>query len=117
VSAGTVSFRDGRMSQGKLLPERAVSAKGGSAVERYVVRIYRRDPKDPKKIFGTVEWGNGHGLAGFLGSDALVNIMAFPVGTPEERAGSPPKGGTGDEFKSFSEIMESIRVELEGQIF
>jgi hypothetical protein len=34
VIAGTVSFRDGRMSQGKLLPERAVSAKGGSAVER-----------------------------------------------------------------------------------
>ena len=56
MSAGTVLFRDGRISQGKLLPERAVPAKGGSAVERYVVRIYRRDAKDPKNIFGTVEW-------------------------------------------------------------
>ena len=78
MSAGTVSFRDGRMSQGKPLPERAVSAKGGSAVERYVVRIYRRDPKDPKKIFGTVEWGNGHGLA----HDGAGGIAGGPDRTP-----------------------------------
>jgi hypothetical protein len=86
-------------------------------LEGYVVRIYRRDPTDPKKIAGTVECGRGYGRAWFLSSDALVNLLALPGGIPEERAESPAKSGTGDEFKSFSEIMESIRVELEGPEF
>ena len=89
-------------------------------MEGYVVRIYRRDPTDPKKIAGTVECGRGYGRAWFLSSDALVNLLALPGGIPSERterAESPAKRGTGDEFKSFSEIMESIRLELEGPEF
>jgi hypothetical protein len=83
-------------------------------LERYVVHIYRRDPTDPKKIAGTVECCKGHERAGFLGSDALVNLLALSGGIPEESAESPAKSGTGDDCKSFSEVMESIRVELEG---
>lgn len=86
-------------------------------MERYVVRIYRRDPTDRKKIAGTVERGRGHGRAGFLSSDALVHILASPGGIPEERAETPAKSGTGDEFISVSEIIESIRAEIEGQEF
>lgn len=86
-------------------------------MEGYVVCIYRRDPTDPKKIAGTVECGRGYGRAWFLSSDALVNLLALPGGIPAERAERPSKNGTGDEFKSFSEIMESIRLELEGPEF
>ena len=83
-------------------------------MERFVVRIYRRDPTDPKKIAGTVECSRGRGRAGFLSSDALVNILALPGGIPDENGESPARSGTGDEMKSFSEVMESIRAELEG---
>ena len=60
-------------------------------MERYVVCVYRRDPADPKNIAGTVECGGRHGLTGFLGIDALVNILVLPGGDPEERAESPAK--------------------------
>ena len=86
-------------------------------MERYIVRICRRDPTDPKKIAGTVECCGGRGRKGFLGSDALVNILVSSGGIPEKGAESPAKSGTGDEFKSYSEVMESIRVELEGSEF
>jgi len=94
--------------------ENVVSSKGGIVLERYVVRIYRRDPTDEKKIAGTVECGRGHGRTGFLSFDALVNILALTRGIPGERAESPSSSGACDEFNSFSEILESIRVELEG---
>lgn len=86
-------------------------------MERYVVRIYRRDPTDEKKIAGTVEFSSGHGRTGFLSFDALMNILVLTGGIPGERAGSPSRSGTGDGFKSYSEILESIRVELEGPEF
>ena len=96
---------------------RAVFSKGGIALESYVVRIYRRDPNDEKKIAGTVECSRGHRRAGFLSSDALANILAGAGRIPGERTEIPARSGTGDEFKSFSEILESIRAELEGPEF
>jgi hypothetical protein len=105
------------MPQKKSSMESAVSSKGGIALERYVVRIYRRDPTDEKKIAGTVECSGGQGRTGFMSSDALVNILALRGRIPGGRAESPSRDGTGDEFKSFSEILESIRVELEGPEF
>lgn len=85
-------------------------------MERYVVRIYRRDPTDVKKIAGTVECCDGTGRTGFLNFDALVNILFLPGGIPGESAGNPSRSGTGDEFKSFLEILESLRVEMEGPV-
>jgi hypothetical protein len=86
-------------------------------LERYVVLIYHRDPTDPKKIFGAVERGWGQRRAGFLNSDALVNILAQRRRVPEEKSEIPAKSGTGDDFQSVSEMMESIRMELEGPEF
>lgn len=84
-------------------------------MERYVVHIFRRDPADPKKIAGIVECSTGHWRAGFLSSDAFLNILASRGGIPGERAGGPSRSGTGEALKSYSEIMESIRVEMECQ--
>jgi hypothetical protein len=86
-------------------------------VERYVVRIYRRDPTDPKKIFGTVECGSGHGRAGFLDSDALVNILALPAGIQAESAEARENSATGKEFGSYSKFVELIREEVDGRDF
>jgi hypothetical protein len=87
---------------------------GGGALERYVVRIYRRDPADPKKIAGSVECSGGHGWKGFLSSDALVNLLVSSGGISEGRKKSPAKSGTGDALESYREILESIRKDLEG---
>jgi len=86
-------------------------------MEKFIVRIFRRDPADPKKIGGSVECGRGGERKGFLSSDALVNILALPGGKPEESIKSQPKSGTGDAFESMSEVMESIRAEMEGPEF
>jgi len=86
-------------------------------MERYVVHIYRRNPGDPKNIAGTVQCGGGRGRKWFLSTDALVAILASPERIPDKRAERPAKSGTGDELKSYSEIVESIRVEMEGQEF
>jgi len=83
-------------------------------LERYVVHIFRRDPADQKKIAGIVECSTGYWRAGFLSSDAFLNILASRGGIPGERAGGPSKSGTGDALKSYSEIIESIRVEMDG---
>ena len=86
-------------------------------MERYDVCIFRRDPADPKKIAGTVACRGGHGRKGFLSSDALVKILVSSGGIPEKKTESPAMRGTGDALKSFREIMESIRVEMEGREF
>ena len=79
-----------------------------SDTERYLVRIYRRDPKDPKRIRGVVEGVEGKGKVGFLGPDALWKILAS-AGHPPPQIGETGKKGEQDGgFQSFTEIMESI---------
>jgi hypothetical protein len=97
--------------------EARASAKGGNDLERYVIRIFRRDPTHPDKIAGTVECGGLPERKGFLSSEALVNILVSTKAMQEKRAENRRKNGTGEEFKSFSQIVESIRVELEGPDF
>jgi hypothetical protein len=97
--------------------KRVVSANGGSALEKYVIRVYRRDPTDPNKMAGTVECGGKQGRKGFLSADALVTILTSPEAMPEKRAEHLAKTGTGKECKSFSEVVEMIRAELEGPEF
>jgi hypothetical protein len=46
-----------------------------------------------------------------------VNILVSSREMHKERSVSPDKCGPGDEFISYSEIMESIRIEMEGQEF
>jgi hypothetical protein len=83
-------------------------------LERYVIHIHRRDPADPRKITGTVEYGGGHGRAGFLHSDALVNILAFPWGLPPDEAEYPENSAPRMEFNPYSQIVRLVRVEPEG---
>ncbi len=86
---------------------------GGAVVDTYVVRICRRDPSNPRQIAGTVERIGGVGRKGFVSPDALINLLISPAPVGG-RSADRPAGGTGEKCGSFSEIVELIRVELEG---
>ncbi len=80
-------------------------------MERYVIRIYHRDPKDPKRIIGSVEAVGMKKRRGFLGPDSLWRILSSQERVTERRGETRKKTGKRDDFKSFSEIMGSIQEE------
>lgn len=82
-------------------------------MERYVIHIFHRDPDDPKKIIGAVEGIRGHGRVGFLGTNALLKILAPPGGVCRGKPGGTRKAGEEHDFKRFSEIMDLLREEQE----
>jgi hypothetical protein len=57
-------------------------------MDSYVVRIYRRDQKDPHKSVGVVERAEGEGEQAFHDLEELMAILASPKsysGNPENR--------------------------------
>ena len=57
-------------------------------MDSYVVRIYRRDPKDPRKSVGVVEQAEGKGERAFHNLEELIGILALTVpgqGRPERK--------------------------------
>lgn len=84
-------------------------------MEKFVVRICRRDPQDPRRIAGTVECSAGRGRKGFVNSEGLVNILTSPPqGARAKGTDGAGNSATGKEAGSFSEMVERIRVELDG---
>ena len=47
-------------------------------MESYVVRIYRKDAKDPRKLVGEVERAEQDGKQTFHGADELLRILVSP---------------------------------------
>lgn len=48
-------------------------------VESYIVRIYRREPKEPWKIAGVVEVPGSDQKRAFASSDALLEILGGTI--------------------------------------
>ncbi len=44
-------------------------------MDSYVVRIYRRDPKDPRRLVGLVERAEARGEQAFRNSEELMAIL------------------------------------------
>jgi len=85
----------------------------GSDFKSYVIHIHHRDPKDPKKIFGVVEKVGGKGKVGFLSPNSLWRVLASPSRATPHRENAPKKAKKVGQIRSFAEIMESIREEME----
>ena len=60
-------------------------------MDSYIVRIYRRDPKNPKKTVGVVERAEGEGKRAFHDLEELMSVLALP-GPDQRRSGSRKKG-------------------------
>jgi len=82
-------------------------------MDRYVIHVYHRDPKDPMKFFGVVEKLGGKRRVGFLGPDSLWKILGSTVWATKEKEKTRKKSRMDREVKSFAEIMELIREEQE----
>jgi len=86
---------------------------GEGDMESYIIRIYHRHGKDPRKVAGVVEETGKEGKRGFLGPDSLWRILT----TPSRRPVPVKKGVTRgkirkDERKgamTFIEILEEIK--------
>ena len=82
-------------------------------MERYVIRIYHRDPVDPTRIAGTVEWDGRKGQRGFLSSDALIKILLRTAPVTRKGTDPPAARAIAKQSTSYSELVERIRLELE----
>jgi hypothetical protein len=59
----------------------------------YIIRIYRRDPQNPRIVVGTVEQVGEKLKMGFTDFEELRLIMGVPRGqTPRREQGSRPEG-------------------------
>jgi len=86
-------------------------------MESYIVRIYRRDGNDTKKVAGVVEEIGGEGKTGFLGPDSLWKILTTPRREPEPdrktlRRGKTPWDERWDAM-TFTEILMELNREEE----
>lgn len=54
-------------------------------VDSYIIRIYRRNRKDPTKVAGVVEVIGKEGKKGFLDPKSLWAILTAPWGQPRSR--------------------------------
>jgi hypothetical protein len=81
-------------------------------MESYIIRIYHRDGKDPRKVAGVVEEIDKEGKRGFIGPESLWRIL-----TTSSRGPMPAKRGVTrekirkDERKetmTFIEILKEI---------
>lgn len=68
-----------------------------SAVESYVVRIYRRSTKRTRILVGTVEMAGGEGKLAFSSAEELWEILERHAGRgilalPESEGGSRKEG-------------------------
>lgn len=61
-------------------------------VDDYIIRIYRRDKKDPRKAAGVVEVIGEEGRKGFLDSKSLWAILTTPWGESGRRGGTSGRG-------------------------
>jgi hypothetical protein len=86
-------------------------------MESYIVRVYHRNGKDPKKVAGVVEEIGGKGKKGFLGPDSLWKILTTPWREPGPDRNSPRRGRISlDERRgsmTFTEILREINQEEE----
>ncbi len=77
-------------------------------METYIIRIYQRDKKDPKKVAGIVE-GVGKGeKKGFLGPDSLWRILTaswHESGRKEETSRGKRRS---KDVLTLTEIMKQI---------
>ena len=51
-------------------------------MDSYVVRIYRRDPENPRKSVGVVERAEGEGEQAFHSLDELMSILQSQGSSP-----------------------------------
>jgi hypothetical protein len=82
-------------------------------VETYIVRIYRLDRKNPKKVAGVVEGIGEEGRKGFLGPDSLWKILTAPRRESLRRGEPSRRKRTGKSGMTPTEIMKQIAKELE----
>lgn len=61
-------------------------------MDNYIIRIYRRDKKDPAKIAGVVEVIGEEGKKGFLDPESLWAILTGPWGKPGRREARSGRG-------------------------
>jgi hypothetical protein len=85
---------------------------GEDEMESYIIRIYHRDGKDPKKVAGVVEEIGKEGKRGFLDLDSLWRILTTPSRKPmPEKMGLTRekirKDGRNDTM-TFIEILKEI---------
>jgi len=85
---------------------------GEGEMESYIIRIYHRDRKDPKKVAGVVEEIGKEGKRGFLGPESLWRILTAPSreSLPAKKAtprGIPRKDDRKDAM-TFTEILKEI---------
>ena len=60
-------------------------------MDSYVVRIYRRDPKDPQRMAGVVERAEVNGEQAFHDLGELMGILADSKGRSSNRKGRKVK--------------------------
>lgn len=77
-------------------------------MDTYIVRIYRRDKKDPKKVAGVVESVGKEGKKSFSGPDALWTILSVRRRKPERKEGIPRSARNGEGAMTLSDIMKKI---------
>ncbi len=64
----------------------------GGAVDNYIIRIYRRDPSDPRRIVGTAESVERDEKRNFTDFDQLREFIG--TGKTGEDSGQPPRKTT-----------------------
>lgn len=81
-------------------------------MESYIVRIYHRNGKDPKKVAGVVEEIGREGKRGFLGPDSLWRILTAPSRESMPAKKRSPKGKIRKDDRkdtmTFTEILKEI---------
>ncbi|HZW36367.1 MAG: hypothetical protein ACM319_00600 [Deltaproteobacteria bacterium] len=80
----------------------------GIRVETYIVRIYQRDKKDPKKVAGVVEGVGNEEKKRFLGPDSLWRILTTSWHEPDGKRGAVRRKRRGKAARTLAEIMTQI---------
>jgi hypothetical protein len=92
--------------------ERHVEEPGEHNMECYIIRIYHRDGKDPRKVAGVVEETGKEGRRAFLGPDSLWEILFTPSPEPMTAKWGPARRknrkNAREEPLAFTEILNSL---------
>lgn len=76
-------------------------------MDSYIIRIYSRDKKDPKKVTGVVEVVGKEGQKGFIDPATLWTILTGPWGKAGHRRRSSISGRK-NHAMTLAEIMRQL---------
>lgn len=85
---------------------------GEDEMESYIIRIYRRDGKDPRNVAGVVEEIGKEGKKGFIGPNSLWKLLSSPSRGPMPARKGLTRGKTRKverkDAMTFMEILNAI---------